>query len=81
VKILHVIPSVSPARGGTSRAILDMVHALQAVGIDVEIATTNDDGVRSDSDLLFPSILTLNPSNSRICFFMVVYDLATPKYY
>jgi glycosyltransferase involved in cell wall biosynthesis len=44
VKILHVIPSVSPARGGTSRAILDMVHALQAVGIDVEIATTNDDG-------------------------------------
>jgi glycosyltransferase involved in cell wall biosynthesis len=44
VKILHVIPSVSPARGGTSRAILDMVHALQSTGIDVEIATTNDDG-------------------------------------
>jgi glycosyltransferase involved in cell wall biosynthesis len=44
VKILHVIPSISPARGGTSRAILDMVHALQVQGIDVEIATTNDDG-------------------------------------
>jgi glycosyltransferase involved in cell wall biosynthesis len=44
VKILHVIPSISAARGGTSRAILDMVHALQVQGIDVEIATTNDDG-------------------------------------
>jgi glycosyltransferase involved in cell wall biosynthesis len=42
VKILHVIPSISPARGGTSRAILDMVHALQTQEIDVEIATTND---------------------------------------
>ncbi|WP_310483504.1 glycosyltransferase [Chamaesiphon sp. VAR_48_metabat_403] len=44
MKILHVIPSVSPARGGTSRAVLDMVRALVASGIDAEIATTNDDG-------------------------------------
>jgi glycosyltransferase involved in cell wall biosynthesis len=44
VRILHVIPSISPARGGTSRAILDMVRALRDRGIDAEIATTNDDG-------------------------------------
>jgi glycosyltransferase involved in cell wall biosynthesis len=44
VKILHVIPSVSPARGGTSRAVLDMVFALRDCGINAEIATTNDDG-------------------------------------
>ena len=44
MKVLHVIPSISSARGGTSRAILDMVGALQERGIDVEIATTNDDG-------------------------------------
>ena len=44
MKILHVIPSISPARGGTSRAVIDMVHALLDRGIDVEIATTNDDG-------------------------------------
>ncbi len=44
MKILHVIPSVSPARGGTSRAVLDMAIALRASGIDAEIATTNDDG-------------------------------------
>lgn len=44
MKILHVIPSISPARGGTSRAIIDMVHAAIDRGIDIEIATTNDDG-------------------------------------
>jgi glycosyltransferase involved in cell wall biosynthesis len=44
VKILHVIPSISAARGGPSRALIDMVHALQAEGIDVEVAATNDDG-------------------------------------
>jgi glycosyltransferase involved in cell wall biosynthesis len=44
VRVLHAIPSISPARGGTSRAILDMVGGLRSQGIDVEIATTNDDG-------------------------------------
>jgi glycosyltransferase involved in cell wall biosynthesis len=44
VKILHVIPSISATRGGTSRAIVDMVHAAIDRGIDVEIITTNDDG-------------------------------------
>ncbi len=46
MKILHVIPSVSAARGGPSRALIDMVHALQTEGIDIEVATTNDDGDR-----------------------------------
>jgi glycosyltransferase involved in cell wall biosynthesis len=44
MRVLHVIPSISQVRGGTSRAILDMVQALQSRGIDAEIATTNDDG-------------------------------------
>lgn len=44
MKVLHVIPSVSPLRGGPSEAVLQMVRALQAQGITAEIVTTNDDG-------------------------------------
>ncbi len=44
MKILHVIPSVSPLRGGPSQAVLQMVRALRSQGIEAAIATTDDDG-------------------------------------
>ncbi|MFN6471285.1 MAG: glycosyltransferase [Nostoc sp. SerVER01] len=44
MKILHVTPSITKVRGGTSQAVLDMVKALQITNVDTEIATTNDDG-------------------------------------
>ena len=40
MKVLHVIPSVSERSGGPGQAIFPMCRALQGLGIDVTLATT-----------------------------------------
>jgi glycosyltransferase involved in cell wall biosynthesis len=44
MKVLHVIPSISPLRGGPSAAIVAMESALIAAGLSMTIVTTDDDG-------------------------------------
>src|SRR3712207_1350973 len=52
MRVLHVIPSVSHRDGGPSQAVFGMTNALQGLGVEVQIATTNADGcVRLDIPL------------------------------
>jgi glycosyltransferase involved in cell wall biosynthesis len=42
MKVLHVIPSVAPWRGGPSAAIRAIARGLARQGLDIHVATTND---------------------------------------
>lgn len=44
MKVLHVVPWISPSHGGPSRAVVDMVHGLARVGVTAHLATTDADG-------------------------------------
>ena len=42
IKLLHVLPSISPSEGGTSEAVRQMSAELQVLGHDVEVMTLDD---------------------------------------
>lgn len=44
LKVLHVIPSLSPVSGGPYAALLNMAKELANIGMEVDIIATNDDG-------------------------------------
>lgn len=57
MKVLHLIPSVSPLRGGPSVVVHKLAAGLAAQGIEVTVVTTDDDGLgRRRSLSLEPSI-------------------------
>jgi glycosyltransferase involved in cell wall biosynthesis len=43
MRILHIIPGLSPALGGPPQVALNLVKSLRDLGVDAEIATTNFD--------------------------------------
>jgi len=51
MKVLHVIPSISPRRGGPGVAALEMAAALRQQGVEASLLTTNDDGPGLLADL------------------------------
>ncbi len=66
LKVLHVIPSIAPCRGGPSKAVIEMVSALRNINIDAEIATTNDNGLTT-LDVNLGALI--NYSNVPVRFF------------
>ncbi len=44
MRVLHVIPSLSPKRGGPSFAVRAMAEAVVGQGIEVDVVATDDDG-------------------------------------
>jgi glycosyltransferase involved in cell wall biosynthesis len=44
MKVLHVIPSIGPARGGPSVVLRSMSRSQARLGMEVHVATTDDDG-------------------------------------
>lgn len=51
MKVLHVVPSLSPLRGGPSFAVPAMAQGLARAGLEVHIATTDDDGPERHLDI------------------------------
>lgn len=45
MKALHVIPSISSARGGPSIALAELARGLHELGVQVDVATTDDNGI------------------------------------
>ncbi len=44
IRVLHVIPSIGPLRGGPSVMMRTMARGLAQADVDVHVATTDDDG-------------------------------------
>jgi glycosyltransferase involved in cell wall biosynthesis len=51
MKVLHVIPSISPLRGGPSQAVIEMVRTVRKEGIDAYVIATQDNGIFRNPEL------------------------------
>jgi glycosyltransferase involved in cell wall biosynthesis len=75
VKVLHVIPSVSAKHGGPSSAIKAIADASERAGIEVVIATTDDDG----DDARLEVALEVPVERNGVTYFFFRRDLLSYK--
>jgi len=47
MKVLHVIPSISPSLGGPTKVVLNLVKALRDCKVEAEIVTSNHNGSKA----------------------------------
>jgi glycosyltransferase involved in cell wall biosynthesis len=66
MRVLHVIPSVSPAHGGPSHALIGMVRGVVREGLSVDVVTTPAD---RDGDLDVPLNGFVEQDGARYRFF------------
>lgn len=66
MKVLHVIPSVGPLRGGPSVAALAMGRAIAEEGVECHLVSTNDNG---DGLLDVPTGEWIRHGGVKTCFF------------
>jgi hypothetical protein len=81
VRVLHVIPSLSPSQGGPSFALPVMARALVQQGVYVDVVTTDDDG--SKRRINKQSGLHEADGGYRVCYFpkqTEFYKVSLPLY-
>ena len=60
MKILHIIPSLDVAKGGPSRAALDMVRALNEKGFQADILTAGEKSSTSSDPIRDGNVFEFN---------------------
>jgi len=67
MKVLHVIPSMSPARGGPGIVLRSLMPALAAGRVTVHVAATDDDG--PDARLRVPHGVAVQEGGASVFYF------------
>ena len=68
MRVLHVIPSISPRHGGPSFALPVIARSLSSAGIEVDVATTDDDGTNAHLSVPLGRFIT-GPDGYRSIYF------------